>query len=256
MMPYYQADNQSQMSSADAEMFVWFYGLRAVQRTAGRPEEHSQPAPDIELGEQLLPDGPTLEIGVFYGGSLWFAAQRARLLNTVAWGLDEFGRPGSKFAAEPTALVAAAHLAAEGLAEHVRFAVGNSCDDRHKTITVSTGVKTLFGLPAAVDLRQSTRAEALPDDHFAGAMSGADHSGRWALTDIPLCNRIVKPGGYIAVHAMHGSPEHPSDRYDDPRLNAPDGRPYERVVRDFAAGFGWDLVRRAPGSSLEVYRKP
>ena len=255
MMPYHQADNQAQMARADADVLMWFYGLSAVERTDGRPEARSQPAPDITLGDQLLPAGPTLEIGVFYGGSLWFAAQRAKLLGTEAWGLDEFGRPGAKFADEPTMLVCAAHLAAEGLHTGAVFAIGNSLDETFPTVRIANTARQIHGLPGGFTLNKS-RAQALPDGHFAGVFSGADHSGRWALTDIPLCDRITQPGGYIAVHAMHGTADAPHPQYDDPRLNAPDGRPYERVVRDLAAEFGWKMVRRERGSSLEVYRKP
>lgn len=256
MVPYHLADNLAQLSPRDADMLMWFYGLDTVPRE-GRPEEHSQPAPEIVLGEQVLPAGPTIEIGVFYGGSLWFAAQRAKLLGSAAWGLDEFGRPGSKFEGEPTLLLAAGQMVAEGLHEHVRLCVGNTQDRSHDQYAVETTGDKAEGLPAGYRLiRAVKRKTPLRDGAFAGVFTGADHSGRWALSDIPWCDRVCVPGGLIAVHAMHGTAEAPSPKYDDPRLNAPDGRPYERVVRDLAAEFGWASIKRMGGSSVEVYRKP
>ena len=257
MMPYHLADNLAQLSPSDAVMLMWFYGLDAIEQE-GRPEEHSQPSPVIVLGDdQLLPLGPTIEIGVFYGGSLWFAAQRAKLLGQAAWGLDEFGRDGSKFQGEPTLLLAAGQMVAEGLHQHVRLCVGNTKDKSHDQYAVELTGDEAEGMPSGYRLIRATkRRTPIRDEAFAGVFTGADHSGRWALSDIPWCDRVCMPGGYIAVHAMHGTANKPSDKYDDPRLNAPDGRPYERVVRDLAEEFGWVSIARMVGSSVEVYRKP
>lgn len=227
--PYHLADNVAQMVTADAKALLWLYGLQAVPEEAGRPEEHSQPAPRLVAnGETNIPPGTnTLEIGVWYGASLYPAAVRARHEGALAVGLDEFGRPEAKFPGEPTYALAIEHLKAEGLLPWCGFVPGTS----------------------------KSRADFFASESFGCVFSGADHSGRWALSDMPFADRVTMPGGLIAVHAMHGTPEKQSARYDDPRLNAPDGRPYERVVRDCAAEFGWKMIRRFPGSSIEVYRK-
>lgn len=228
--PYHLADNVAQMTDCDAKLLLWLYGLEPVAVDGGRPEEHSQPCEALlSTGKSPIPDGTnSLEDGVWYGASLYPAAVRARHEGALAVGLDQFGRPEAKFPGEPTLRLARAHLEAEDLDRWVCLVPGDSV----------------------------SCAEFFAPESFGCVFSGADHSGRWALHDMRFAERVTMPGGVIAVHAMHGTAAQPSDRYDDPRLNASDGRPYERVVRDCAAEYGWEMIKRASGSSIEVYRKP
>jgi len=122
--------------------------------------------------EQTLDGTDTIEIGTAYGGSAYLGARRAKGQGVRHWCIDEFGRPDSLMPGEPSMAITFSTL----------WAV-----DVHRWCALVPGTSPEVGW-------------RFTDDQFGAAFIDGNHTAEWADLDMIFCDRVVRPGGYVATH--------------------------------------------------------
>jgi len=126
----------------------------------------------IWMYEHTLDGTDTIEIGTAYGGSAFLGARRAKEQNGRHWCIDEFGRPGALLPGEPSMAITFSSL----------WAV-----DVHRWCVLVPGTSAEVGWRFC-------------DDQFGAAFIDGGHTAEWADLDMTFCDRVVRPGGYVATH--------------------------------------------------------
>lgn len=228
VLPRHQYEPAAHADAVDYATLGWLYGTYPEGTEPPRPERYRdmdtcapeyREMPEVVLRPGLLPAGDTLEIGVGLGASSHVAACRARWLSqqgqhTTHWMIDPFGRVGQPYEEEPFMELAFAHLRAERLHNYCAW------------------------LPGTVE----TVGTKLADSAVVSAYLAGRYFPNWARKDLPFANRVVCPGGYIAVFGLHVDDRHAG---------------YGAAVRETAADLGLKVIRDVePPGAICIFQKP
>lgn len=160
------------MSISDAQ--TWRPGLRGLTDEDIIQWYHA-------VAGQLRPLSAMVEVGVWYGRSLLFAAselERRGLAHAQIYGVDPYGRPTAEGRVEVTSADYRGVLA--GLAEH-----GTSAELQHVSLLRCRSLEASYMFAAgSLDV----------------VMIDGDHSEAAVAIDIAAWRRRVRPGGLLAGH--------------------------------------------------------